>query len=231
MRMLIPHMDHRSTADPLGQSGDSRTARAVRNASTHRRTSGSRARRLAGVVLAPTVLLLAACGSPSSPAQSASNLVTQGLKAELSGDLTTASHDYQQAITLDANSDIAHFDLGTVYDEQRNRAKAVTEYQTALVIAPNFADALFNLAVDTAGSDTPGAAQLYSKVVTLQPTFAAAWLNLGFAMLSEGNTNAAKADWAKAVSLDATLASRIPKATAAPSGTSTSPKPSPTPNP
>ena len=178
------------------------------------------------------MVVLAACGSQSTLAQSASSLVTQGLKAELSGDLTTASQDYQQAIALDANNDIAHFDLGTVYDEQRNKAKAVNEYQTALVIAPTFTDALFNLAVDTANSDAPSAAQLYSKVVTLQPSFAAAWLNLGFALLTEGNATAAKTDWAKAVSLDPSLATRLPKTTATPSLAATpSPKPSRTPKP
>ena len=94
----------------------------------------------------------------------------------------------------------------------------------ALVIAPNFADALFNLAVDTAGANPPSAEELYSKVVSLQPSFAAAWLNLGFTLLSQGKADQARADWAKAIAIDPTLASRLPKATATPS-----PAASPTP--
>ena len=155
-------------------------------------------------------------------------LVTQGLKAQLSGDAATAEGDYKQAIQLDPNNDVAHFDLGTVYDEQQHKAQAVQEYQMALVIAPSFADALFNLAVDTAGGNPPSAEQLYSKVVAIQPGFAAAWLNLGFTLLAEGKADQAKVDWAKAVAIDPTLASRIPKPTLSPSpASSPSPKPKP----
>ena len=70
--------------------------------------------------------------------------------------------------------------------------------------------ALFNLAVDTATSDPAGAQRLYLRVVALQPTFAAAWLNLGFIVRDEGKLAEAKTDWAKAVALDASLASHVP---------------------
>lgn len=162
---------------------------------------------------------IAACGAP----QTAASLVSQGLRAQLSGDLSTASTEYQQAIKVDANSDVAHYDLGTVDDTQGNAAQAIAEYRATLVIDPTFPDALFNLAVDTASSDPTSAQQLYLRVITLQPTFAAAWFNVGFILQSEGDTDAAKADWAHAISLDASLASRLPTA-----GTGTT-KPSPTP--
>jgi tetratricopeptide (TPR) repeat protein len=188
---------------------------------------GGAGRRRAAFAVAPLLVILAACGAQSTPAQTSANLVTQGLKAQLSGDAATAEHDYLQAIALNPNSDVAHFDLGTVYDEQAHKTQAVQEYQMALVIAPNFADALFNLAVDTAGTNPPSAEELYSKVVSLQPSFAAAWLNLGFTLLSEGKAGQAQTDWAKAVAIDPTLASRLPKATAAPSPVA-SPTPKPT---
>jgi tetratricopeptide (TPR) repeat protein len=176
---------------------------------------------------------VAACGSPhATPAQAATTLVTQGLKAQLSGDLATAASDYQQAIHLDGSSMVAHYDLGTVYDQQRSSAQAVSEYQAALVIDPSFPDALFNLAVDTAGSNPESASILYSRVVSLQPSYAAAWLNLGFALMTQGDGVQAKADWAKAIALDPTLASRLPKATPTPAASSSpSPSPSRTPKP
>ena len=140
----------------------------------------------------------------------AADLVAQGLKAQLSGDLSTAESDYQEAIQLDPNNTLGHYDLATIYDRQGNKAKAVHEYQSALTIDPNFADALFNLGVDTAPSDPLGAESLYRRVVSLQPTWATAWLNLGFVLQSEGKVVEAKTDWAKAISLDPSLASRIP---------------------
>src|SRR5579864_7596944 len=166
------------------------------------------------LALGPILVGVMGCGSPhSTPAQAATTLVTQGLKAQLSGDLATATSDYQQAIHLDATNMVAHYDLGTVYDQQRSSAQAVSEYQAALVIDPTFPDALFNLAVDTAGSNPESASVLYSRVVSLQPSFAAAWLNLGFALMTQGDGVQAEADWAKAIALDPTLASRLPKAT------------------
>jgi Flp pilus assembly protein TadD len=150
--------------------------------------------------------------------------VTNGLEAQLAGDLSTAQSDYQQATQLDHTNKYAYYDLGTVYDKQGNRVQAIQNYQTALVIDPNFVDALFNLAVDTTASNPSGAEQLYRKVISLQPTLASAWLNLGFVLMSEGNAAGARAAWAKAVSLDPSVASRIPS----PSPSATSPTPTPT---
>ena len=176
-------------------------------------------------LLTLTLLGVAACGSQSTPAQQAAALVTKGLQAQLSGDLATAESDYKQATQLDSSNVYAHYDLGTVYDKQGNNVQAVSEYQTALEINPNFVDALFNMGVDTSASDPTGAEQLYLKVVSLQPSFASAWLNLGFILEAAGNDAQARADWAKAVSLEPSLASRIPSPSPSPSAT----RPTPTP--
>ena len=173
------------------------------------------------VALSMLVIGIAACGSPST----SESLTAQGLKAQLAGDTSTAATTYRQAIKLDPNNAVAHYDLGTVYDGQGNVSQAVSEYTATLVISPSFTDALFNLAVDTATSDPMGARQLYLRVVALQPSFAAAWLNLGFIQQRDGDLSAAKADWAKAVALDASLASHVPSAPAAGAAASPTPKP------
>jgi tetratricopeptide (TPR) repeat protein len=154
---------------------------------------------------------IAACGAPPTAAA----LVSQGLKAQLAGDETTAETTYQQAIKLDPNNAVAHYDLGTVYDRQGSKAQAVTEYTATLVIDPTFADALFNLAVDTVTTDSVGAEKLYLRVLALQPNFAAAWLNLGFILQGQAKLPDARSDWAKAVALDSSLASHVPAPTPA----------------
>lgn len=189
-----------------------------------RMTSPSRG--LRALALCALVAGAAACGSPPT----ATSLVAQGLSAQLSGNVSAAEDEYQQAIKLDGNNVIAHYDLGTVYDRQGDTTRAVAEYKAALVIDPTFTDALFNLGVDTAGSAPAGAAQLYFKVVSLQPGFAAAWLNLGFILQGEGKVAEAQADWARAVALDPSLASRVPSATPTASGPGLA-SPSPTPKP
>lgn len=176
-------------------------------------------------MLAPCLFVIgiAACGAQPT----ATNLVTDGLKAQLAGNLSTAATEYQKAIQLDSNTMVAHYDLGTVYDQQGDKTLAVEEYRAALVIQPNFTDALFNLAVDTTGSDPVTARQLYLKVLSLQPNYAAAWLNVGFILESEGKGDEAKADWAKAVVLDPSLASHVPSPAPAAVGSGT-PLPAPT---
>ncbi len=169
----------------------------------------------AAAVLLLLTIALAACGTP----QTATTLVTLGLKAQLAGDLTTAEDNYRQAIKLDTNNSVAHYDLGTIYDRHNNTSLAVGEYTAALVIDPTFTDALFNLAVDTAAADPSGAKALYLKVVSAQPSYAAAWLNLGFILQAEGDTSEARVDWSRAVVLDPSLATRIPSAS-----TTTTPK-------
>ena len=190
------------------------------------RMNDSAGRAFMALALASLAAVMAACGAP----QTSPNLVAIGLKAQLSGDLATAESSYQLAIKADANSDVAHYDLGTVYDKQGDTAQAVAEYRAALVIEPTFIDALFNLAVDTTPSDPAGAQQLYLRVITLQPTFAAAWLNVGFILQGEGSVSEAEADWAHAVSLDASLASRIPTTPSSAVGTGSA-KPTPKPAP
>lgn len=180
-------------------------------------------RSLGALALCAFVTGVAACGSPPS----ATSLIAQGLSAQLSGNVSTAEDEYQQAIKLDRNNVIAHYDLGTVYDKQGNAARAMAEYRAALVVDPTFPDALFNLAVDTVGSDPAAAAQLYFKVLSVQPTFAAAWLNLGFILRDEGKAAEAQADWARAVALDPSLAVRVPSAAGSASGAGSA-KPSPT---
>jgi tetratricopeptide (TPR) repeat protein len=185
-------------------------------------------RSLGALGLCALVIGIAACGSPPT----ATSLVAQGLRAQLSGNVSTAEDEYQQAIKIDRNNVIAHYDLGTVYDKQGNAAGAVAEYRAALLVDPTFTDALFNLAVDTAGSDPATAAQLYFKVVSLQPAFAAAWLNLGFILQGDGKLAEARADWARAVALDPSLAARVPSAGGSATGAgSAAPTPSPTPKP
>jgi tetratricopeptide (TPR) repeat protein len=178
------------------------------------------ARGIGALAVSVLAISLAACGSPPT----AASLVSAGLKAQLAGDDSTAENTYQQAIKLDPNNAVAHYDLGTVYDRQGDKSQAISQYTATLVIEPTFSDALFNLADDTASSDPGRAANLYLQVLALQPSFAAAWLNLGFLLEGEGKPGEARADWAKAVALDASLASHVPSASPSAAPAAATPK-------
>ena len=80
--------------------------------------TSDRSRKTAAPILWILAIGLAGCGAPPTT----TSLVSQGLKAQLAGDAATAESTYQQAIKLDPNNAVAHYDLGTVYDRQGSRA-------------------------------------------------------------------------------------------------------------
>lgn len=161
-----------------------------------------------GVVLA----VLAACGGSSaqSAAQIANNDVNAGLSAQAAGHLADAATDYTNAIAHDQQNKFAYYDLGLVEQLQGQSAAAERNYRAALQIDPNFAPALFNLAIIRTSPAPAEAEELYRHVISLQPNDAAAHLNLGFLLRSEGRTSEGNSELNLAVSLNPALASRIP---------------------
>ena len=71
---------------------------------------------------------------------------------------------------------------------------------------PNYLGALFNLAIIRSQPTPQEAETLYQQVITLNPTDAGAYLNLGLLLKASGNSLLAEANLAKAVSLDPSLA-------------------------
>lgn len=58
-----------------------------------------------------------------------------------------AEQHYRAAVEADARYPLAYFDLGNVLDETGRFNEAITAYKTAIGLAPNYADAHYNLAL------------------------------------------------------------------------------------
>ena len=174
---------------------------------------------------------LAACGGSSTQSQSAAQIanndVNAGLSAQAAGHLADAATDYKNAIAHDPHNTFAYYDLGLVDQLQGQAADAEVNYRAAIQIDPNFTPALFNLAILRTTPSPAEAEELYRHVISLQPNDAAAHLNLGFLLRSEGRTAEGDSELNTAVSLDASLANRIPPGTLA-TPKSATPRPSPT---
>jgi tetratricopeptide (TPR) repeat protein len=180
--------------------------------------------------LVAVLATVAACGgstSTLSPAQIASNDLNAGLSAQAAGRLSDAATDYKNAIANDAHNKFAYYDLGLVDQLMGQAAAAEQNYRTAIQLDPNFGLALYNLAILRTVPSPAEAEELYRQVISLQPRDAAAHLNLGFLLRSENRIAEGNAELTTAVSLDPTLASRIPAGTLATPAPAT-PKPSPT---
>lgn len=183
-------------------------------------------------LVAPALILVvvaaAACGggSPSgvaagtSPgAQQVRTLLTQGLAAQNAGNLGTATADYNQILAQQPANQYALYDLGLVEQEQNDTVDAETHYRAALAVNPNFAPALFNLAIVVTPSSPTEAQALYGQVIALQPNDAAAHLNLGFVLQGLGKKATALAEFRKAVAIDPSLAKRLGNTLSGTSGT------------
>jgi tetratricopeptide (TPR) repeat protein len=180
--------------------------------------------------LVAVLAILAACGgstSTQSSAQIASNDLNAGLSAQAAGQLADAATDYKNAISQDAHNKFAYYDLGLVEQLMGQAAASEVNYRATLQIDPNYTPALYNLAILRTVPSPAEAEQLYRHVISVQPKDAAAHLNLGFLLRSEKRIPEGNVELNTAVSLDPSIASRIPPGTLA-TPTPATPKPSPT---
>jgi tetratricopeptide (TPR) repeat protein len=157
-------------------------------------------------------IVLAACGASAarSDDQLDRDYFDAGLRAQQAGNLTEAAADYRKALAHNPSDKFAYFDLGLINQQAGNNDAAEKIYRAALQIDPNFVSALFNLAIIRTPVDAQETEQLYRHVIALQPGAAGPHLNLGFLLRSLGRTDEAKAEFARALVLDASVAARIP---------------------
>src|ERR1017187_5522808 len=94
-------------------------------------------RRLTTVILAG--VLLASCGGTKHTAQNATDLLNQGIKAQVAGDNATATSNFDQVIKLDPKNKVAYYDLGLIEQTANKPAVAEASYRSALAIDPAYA--------------------------------------------------------------------------------------------
>ena len=172
--------------------------------------------RLGIATLVLVALGAAACSSspPSASTKpiSANKLVEQGLNAESLGQIDQAIADFKQAIATSPKNVYAYYDLGVIYQQQVNDPSlAATWYRRALNANPSYTPAIFNLAILETPSDPQSAVALYQRILAIKPNDADTNFNLGLLLISQNQVTQGKADLSKAISLDPSLASRVPK--------------------
>jgi tetratricopeptide (TPR) repeat protein len=155
-----------------------------------------------------SALLLSACGSSPSSAQSVAQDLTAGIAAQNAGNYASATQYYQKVLTSDPKNATALYDLGDVDQLQNQIPNAKARYLAALAIDPNFISALYNLATLEATTSPNDARVLYQQIIKLSPGYANAHFNLGYVLLSLGQKKAGLAEINQGVKLDPSLKSR-----------------------
>jgi tetratricopeptide (TPR) repeat protein len=154
--------------------------------------------------------LLGACGSSAKPSTDPSVLIGAGVAAQRQGHVQDAIALFAQALERNPRSAVAHFDRGVVEQRIGRSGAALTDYDAAISISPNYVAALYNEATMYGGVDPARAIVLYQQVTRLQPTDAAAWLNLGLLQVQLHQRAAATISLATALHNDASFLTRVP---------------------
>jgi tetratricopeptide (TPR) repeat protein len=120
--------------------------------------------------------------------------------------------DFLAVVKLDPANTVAWYDLGVIARQQDQNKQAISDYLHSLGGDPDYVPSLYNLAILETKANPTEAEGLYKRLLLIQPKNAAAHLNLGFVLLNEKRPGDARTQFDRAISIDQTLASRIPKA-------------------
>jgi tetratricopeptide (TPR) repeat protein len=183
--------------------------------------SEARHRRLRRVLLpAGVFVILAGCGigawlltrgsSSTANMAAANRLFNEGLQAQIRGQPAIAANDYLRSVTINPENKIAWYDLGLIQQEAGNNSQAEIYYERSSALDPRYVPPLYNLGTLVAPRSPASAAKLYEKVIAVEPMFAQAHLDLGFALQALGQRAQGNAQIAEAVRLDPSLSSRVP---------------------
>jgi tetratricopeptide (TPR) repeat protein len=151
---------------------------------------------------------LAAC-SGDGERKEADEILQQGLEAQAAGHLDTAVDAYLRVIQLDPENKFAYYNLGVIEHGRGEVQAAESHYRTTLGLDPDFVPALFNLAILRTEAGAEEAVSLYEHLIEVDPSHAAAHLNLGFLLIEQGRERRGQKELDEAVRLDPSLEGRI----------------------
>jgi tetratricopeptide (TPR) repeat protein len=139
----------------------------------------------------------------SNARESAERWFQRGLECEQAGAVPDAVKAYEAAVQLDPGSAGAWLNLGTIFFNARQFARAESHYKKAIDADPQYALAHFNIAnlYDERG-DHRRALVHYQDAVRLHPTYADAHYNLALLYQGGGQVMEAVRHWKTYLKLD-----------------------------
>lgn len=138
-----------------------------------------------------------------APRMDQAEALMAALRLHQRGQLARAEKAYKQLLSHNAENAAAHHLLGRLYYQSGRSAEAISSLQQALVVQPNYPDALIDLAnmLHESGQYTQ-AENCLQQMLQLQPDHAMAYNNLGVLYKDQQRFDEALAAYRRSVELD-----------------------------
>jgi tetratricopeptide (TPR) repeat protein len=178
---------------------------------------------ISAAVLAIVATAAVACGSSSHATATASNHTGKGAPASLTDgsqvtsllqsgltqagkkNWSVATTSFKKVLAIDPSNVYANYDLGWIAQSTGNSNEAISYYSKALGANAAYTPAMYNEAILLESSHPQQAIAMYQKIVSVNPKASSAYLRMALVQAEQGDTAAAKANDAKAVSIDPAL--------------------------
>jgi tetratricopeptide (TPR) repeat protein len=155
----------------------------------------------------------AAASSPTGKAAPASltngnqvnSLLQTGLTQADKKNWPAATTTFRKVLTINPTNIYANYDMGWIAQSRGNSNEAISYYKKCLAANAAYTPAMYNEAILLESSLPQQAIATYQKIVRLDPKASSAYLRMALVEAEQGNMTAAKADDAKAVSIDPAL--------------------------
>jgi lipoprotein NlpI len=145
-------------------------------------------------------------GASVLPAQTATDLIKQGIIKQRAGDLDGAIKDYTSAIELEPNRAQAYLERADAEYFKRDLDKAFADANTSVRLNPDYPGGYIERGrIRTALRDLEGSAYDIERAIRLNPSSAMAFNNRGYLKVLQHDLKGALADYDHAISLQGDL--------------------------
>jgi tetratricopeptide (TPR) repeat protein len=133
------------------------------------------------------------------------SLLQSGLTQAEKKNWSVATTDFQKVLAINSSNVYANYDLGWIAQSRGNSNDAISYYKKCLAANAAYTPAMYNEAILLETSNPQQAIAVYQKIVSIDPKAATAYLRMALVQAEQGDMTAAKANDAKAVSIDHAL--------------------------
>ena len=133
------------------------------------------------------------------------SLLQSGLKQADKKNWSAATTSFQKVLAINPSNLYANYDLGWISQSTGNSSKALSYYNKALAANAAYTPAMYNEAILLESTHPQQAVAVYQKIVSINPKASSAYLRMAVVEAEQGNITEAKANDAKAISIDPAL--------------------------